>query len=411
MNVSKTTVASLDKESGEELVEELGEPDLLMVYFTIEHELEENIESFSESIRSSAPEDTVIGGVSVSAFITDEEKKIDTTGALAIGLKGVDVSADSLNGDPWTAETEKAYEVLDGVAVDEGINFAIKTGARQAESSSTTWDLIQKLIVRFKKHTYLRETMIDRINNIAKKNHIGYPTPTNTAIKKLNFSDTDLFVAASMDGGSYEKGYEFTGEKLTESEGLISISVDSENIEMHHPFDDGDRIEKLDIVRRYEDIETYKNTMYSFDGKSFSEVKDELPIASKRLEHGGFSYYCYLKGVKSGKAAPIPATEVLIDSHNLIEEPENLLIVRSPSFSKFTDTMAENLPETGENTLTQISLHSSLMDFYGNKIGELADMIDKKEDRWFAVIGDVWKEGRYENFMHPTTITYTERGD
>lgn len=412
MESCKASVEKIDRDSGEKLADrvqsKMQKPEVLITYFTIEHPSQDQLSSFARQLKSALPDDTLITGVSIAGFLTDQSDYISTEGAVAIGLKDAETSIQSLEGDLWKADKEEVREVTDTALAESRTNFLFKSGPRQSEQNSRIWDIAQDQALRLVQIASIRKNLIDRVNKSFIDGKIGFTTHANTVIEELVRKDHKILINNSMDGGEFRKGHELLDGELKSSEGFLAIGFGNDEIDLINtlpPIEEN--YEHLEVIEKFKDVRNYKNIIYELDGKSVSEIKKNLPIGSTRLEKGGFSYYALAFTDERTFAVSIPDIDLLITSRDLKEDSINeVWVLRFPNLAEYNEILENRLSKYESTPLTQVNLHSSVLSFYENSAANIADVIDENADEWVAIIGDIWTEEKQENFMYPSIVRY-----
>ncbi len=395
------------KKLGENISKLTGKPDLVILYFTIEHSGEEDVRAYLEKIRESLPEGTVLAGVSVAAFKTNENRLIRTQGGVAIILKGIQVKANRLEKSIWNASVDEVKKVYMENSGSGSFNFIFCCGPRQSRKESVVWKYAQKQAIKALKIPLLREKIINMTLKRAWKDKIGYP-PGYFGLNSLASGGRKFLWNDSVDGGSWTKGYEILNTKIFNSETLINVSLSpASNIKVLEtlPLTD-ENMKKLDVVREYKKVDYYKSVIYGLDGKSISSVREELPVATRRLERGGFGYY----GIFVSKKRRIPLTFGNIDViplEFLVEEPGKVLIVRAEGLGDYKEKLEKKVESLDRNKLVQVNIHSSVINFFGEKMEKVMDSLNGKLNNWVVIIGDNFYCSKgSQNFFYPVIVTY-----
>ncbi|MFB6203930.1 MAG: hypothetical protein ABEK01_05560 [Candidatus Nanohaloarchaea archaeon] len=397
----------LDEEGGRELAEKMKDEGLsvVMVYFTTVHHSERELEEFVAALKDEMGRETELVGVSVAGFMSDGTQGLMTSGALAVGLSGIETSTEELGEDPWTASEERIEEFYRENTGEGEMSVVFRPGGRRAGGEDLR-NRIEDQITNFFQKPDRRESIVAEIRDELVESGTGLAFRTWNAFYDLVEEEEEFLVNNSLDAGDWEKGYEAINGELRSSDGFYILNLPEDRLEISQVLPPTDEnMDELEIVMESRDFRKTGNLIHEIDGKTITDIKEEYPIASSDLGKGGFSYYMLLSMEDQRDAIGSIELPVLMAAFDL-EDLKEIHLVRAAHWDRYRSAVEESLDQIGEEEPVQLNVHVSKLNFFRNNTDRLRELMEKRFRDWNLVIGDSFAMEKYRNFMYPTLVVY-----
>lgn len=362
------------------LVEEVEDVDLVLLFPGFEADADAVADAAREV---SAP----VAGASVGAVATHDTAGFERDGLAAVAFSDVDVEVDVVE-DVWEADVDDLRSRLRG----DGATIVAGGGVRAAPSDAVSSNIRRMAGRVIRKDTLgQRDRVLRNVRKILRSSAFGY-SPLFRAWGAEMLDGNSLVGYATSDLGDLTDGFELVGGEVSEIERAAILRTDA-TLTYGQSRSAIGALNSDRVVESFSDLGVDGRLIYSFGGKSMSDLHEEHG-AGGEIGRGAFSHYLIVEDQGTSFSMALTQDLDLVVSYVPLSDDATAHLIEAPEFDEFRDafrSMTDDFMSTG---LHQVSLNPTRYQLYGDRLFDLVDDAEEHLDEYLLTVDNAFRDNR-----------------